>query len=525
MIHPGKILLLLLLFWGTCSAYAAGDHGETHAPTGPRSLPGDTALIYQACKSAKECLLVHANPRGADSLSEIAIDAANASYNNTLILEALNGYMESTDHRYNYEKTMDYATRAEALALVIKDPDIRWRTYINIASVYRSGYQYDKAMSFSFKSFDIASNRNNTGQKVRSYLSIGQSQEGKNQKIEAFRNYLNALNLAEKLGDKTLLLECYERLSMFYLTNKIYDKAINFRLKHIETLTVGKDTDSTALMWSLYELESISFNANREKLNDGNIQRILQFANSSRNIRMKNYVMGLYRAHLIQTQQFGKLKDLYVHAYPHELEYLREADSSMYFRLQAFFQEADGKTDSARHYFDKARQIVETNPNKIFRSNFFIRYGEFAIRKRDINSAIQHFSLAYQFAEEASFFDYMLESSRYLDSLYALTTDYANAYKFASINRKLSDSLALLTKVEDLLKLELESEETLNEIARQRQAEHIRQRHSLQYTVIVILLASTLVLLALMGNFKVPSWYIRVFGFLPSSSYLSSSFY
>jgi len=505
---PGLMFLLMVVY--PLSGRAKSDQGKKI--TGQQSS-SDSLEVSAICEDAKECLEVRANPAGADSLSESALQIVMGTYDNKLILESLNNFFETTDPTYNYKKTIGYARKAEELSREIKDDCLQWRTLYNIANIYCAGYEYDKAVTASYKSFETAIFIKNANFKCKSYLSIGQSLEGKNQKIEAFRNYLNALSLAEGLKDIDLISDCLGKLSQFYSNNKVYDKAIDYRLRQIAKEREKEEIDSTALMWGQYELEVISYLSDKERVNDRNIQRILQYANRHGNIKLKNYTIALYRTHLIEARKFGLLRALYVDQFPDELEYLKEKDLSMYLRLYAFFSEDKMDLDSARIYFRQAESIISLNPNKILQSNFNIRYGQFLFRINDITEAIDKFKKAYDLSTASSYFEYMLESSKNLEKLYARTNDFKNAYLFASINHELSDSLLRLTKKDELLKLEIETEEKLTQMALEQAIRTTRQRHNLQYTVIIILIASTFIFLAMLGSFTVPEWYIRVFGF------------
>jgi hypothetical protein len=160
----------------------------------------------------------------SDSLSGIAVRLAEESHRPELMVIAYCRYLESNNLFANYSKALGYALKAEKLSAQ-NNPGEAFRLAGNTVSVYISGYDYDRALEYSYKSLSIATTTENTVWKAESYLDIGKSLEGKNQKIEAFRNYLNATVLAERIKDTSLLVQCFSRLSKFYNLNKLYNQA------------------------------------------------------------------------------------------------------------------------------------------------------------------------------------------------------------------------------------------------------------------------------------------------------------
>ncbi len=449
----------------------------------------------------------------ADSLSEQAIQLAETSHRPELLLLACNRYVESNDLHAYYEKALGYALTAEQVSDIMNNAGTAYLTSKNLASVYLAGYQYDKALTYNYKSLSIANTSENIVHKAESYLDIGKSLEGKNQKIEAFRNYMTASSLAEKENNNNLLTACYDRLSSFYNFNKLYTKATRYKLMQRDLVNKKLPVDSVALMWIEYDLQEIDIKSNNDLLNEKNMLNVLYFAMRNRNQRLMNFEIALYRTHLIDADKISLLKDLYQKRFPGEWKKLASGNPGLYCRLKAFFCEDAHQPDSALFYFNKAENILASNPNMILQSKFYNRFGQFLLRHGDKEKALAKFTKSYQTAEKASYFEYMVIASGQLESLYAATGDYLNAYKYSVMNKVLADSITNLSKQDQILVMEIDHETR----QRERLAEHDKQetikRHNLQYTGMTIGILTVFVILIMLSSLKIPAWIIRMMGF------------
>jgi hypothetical protein len=449
----------------------------------------------------------------ADSLSQQGVDLAEASYRPDLVLLAYNLYLESNDLGMFYQKSLNYALEAVKLSKLENRPALEWRSCENLVKVYLAGYNYDKALGSSYQALAQADAMDNEELKAESYLLIGQSLEGNNQKIEAFRNYLNACSLAEKISKPILLKKCYSILSAFYNQNKLFDKAIVYKLKQMDLVTKSQPVDSVELMWTKHDFQAISINSNNNKLNTESMQEVLDFANRHDAIRLKNFEITLYRTHLIKADKISQLYDLYNKKFPLELVRLSGENPSLYFRLKAYFNEYKNKPDSAFYYLNSAEKLIHDDPNKILRANFHQRFGQFLVRQGKMKEAIGKYLEAYNLAHEASYFEYMLSSSNSLKTLYANLGDFKNAYTYSDLNRMLTDSINMLSQNDQLLLLEIDHESRQRELVAEQDREQTHRRHNIQYTAITIIIISLFVLLMMLGSLKVPSWTIKMLGF------------
>ena len=511
-----KTTLLIILFCMRSVGGFSQFDPQTHVAEIFResaATENDSLKVEKLCSLALFCNDYLGDQQKADSIAEIAILVAERSHRPELLFIAYNGYVESGDlHKY-YQKALDYALKAEQISLPDKNQEIAFRNYKNLASIYLSGYEFDKALKYSYKLLSIAGTTENTGLKAESYLYIGQCLEGKNQKIDAFRNYLNAVSLSERIRDQKLQIKCYSLLSNFYNFSKLYDKATHYKLLQQNLIKSTTPIDSTALMWTEYDLQVIDINSNNNQLYESSMQGILDFAIRHGHKRMLNYEIALIRTHFIEANKISQLRDLYYKKFPRELNDLALGNPALYFRLKAFFCEEEQKTDSALIYFNKAENFLQSDPNVILQSNFYHRFGQFLLRHGLKEKAVEKFSKSLELAQSAFYIDYMQGAAKHLEEIYAEEGDFKNAYRFSVMNKVLSDSLNNMSKKDQLLIMEIDHETKQQELLAEQDKQTRSRRHYLQYTAITIGILSVFVILIMLGSMKVPEWIIRMLGF------------
>ena len=509
-----SLILALITFLPATKLLGETDHKD-HASSQKednKDIKNDKLRIEKLFDQAFYYLDYIGNDQKADSVSQLAIQIAEASYQPELLQFAYSKYILSNNlYMYN-QKALGYAIRAEDASFGSKT-FIQFENASNLALVYLAGYKYDKALEYSYKALSIASTTDNVVWKTESYLKIGKSLEGKNQKIEAFRNYLNALSLAERLANTKLKIMCYEQLSHFYNLSRIYNKAIHYKLMQSELLKKSTPIDSAALMWTKYDLQVIDLNSNDNQLNGVIIQEILDFAKRTKHERMLKFEIALIRTHLIEANKIKELRKLYYVQFPDELKKLETENPGLYARINAFFCEECNQPDSAIYYFEEAELFLKTDQNKILQSNFYNRFGQFLLRQGNIEKAIEKFTSSYDLASEAAYFDYMLSASTQLESIYSGLEDYANAYKYLALTKALSDSINYMLKDNQMLIMEIDHESQLHEIALKSEKQATSRRHSIQYTAMIILIIFIFIVLLMLGSLKVSERLIKMLGF------------
>ncbi|NOX85815.1 MAG: hypothetical protein GXO86_07620 [Chlorobi bacterium] len=512
--HKHWRVCILLLFSPLTGLFAfTGEEPEIDLKQ-PHSTDRDSLRVAELCDQVAFYNRIKNDNRKVDSIGKRAVELATSTFRPGLILMAYNSYIENIDLLANQAKALDYALAAEQISSTVSNISWQWKCALNLAQVYMWGNDYDKALGSAYKSLTLASDMNNDAGLIESYLMIGKILERNNRKVEAFRNYLQATKLARQSQDDGLLTECYSELSGFYLANRLFQKAATYKLLQQSMLIKTKPVDSLALMWISYDLQVINLSSDKTIVNEPEVSRVLAFAKRHDNSKLRDYEFSLYRSVLTKLNRMDLLKQFYMDQYPEEFHKLKLNSPSFYYRLKAYFNEYEGKADSADFYFTEAEKYISDNSNKILQSNFYLRFGQFLIRSGDDKTAIRKLEHAYLLAREANYLKFMLDASLLLEKLFAGEEKFRQAYYYSNLNRKLNDSINRLAGKDKLIRLEINHEAQQQALAEKRERLETQRRHNLQYTAIVVAILSIFVILILLGSFKVPRWVIQALGFI-----------
>lgn len=505
--HLLVIILCAVVFYASGSLNASTTKKETKKDG--QSIPADIQLLIREARFAYYQL---GNLEKTDSLMEIAIQKAETSYDASQILYCINAYFGMNELGFAGSNTGDYAKRAETLVIQIRDSKTEWETWFHLSLVYQDFFEFDKAMTYCYKSLSNAENAGDLDLKARSYLRIGQLLQEQNQPIEGFRFLLNALTLAQNIKEEELLGHCFRSLSMFYTRNKIYEKAVEYRKREIALIKKHLPVDSVALMWSWAHLEEINFEF-LNRLNDEKISEILRFSIRKKNAYLKQHMLAMYRMYLMNNDKFNRLQNLYRDEYPEEMDYLANNNPALHFRILAIFSELDNRHDSAVYYYQEAEKLLEKATNKVMLSNFYIRYGQYLERIGKPSEAADRYIKAFALAEDKGYFDYALKAGKALIPLLKEQGKFEAALTYSEKNRAITDSLASLNRKDEMLSLEIRNEEQIREMAAQEEAQATHRRNNIQYSLIVLMILGMFVILILVGSFRIHSGVIHFLSF------------
>ncbi len=455
----------------------------------------------------------HGDYARADSLCEEAIALAEFIRRPSLLWRAYSLYFQSNDLFSFNKKALAYAQQAGDLAIASNTPDKILRSDLFFARVYFAANQYDKALESGYQALSASTMAEDDALKAECFLVIGRCLQGKNQMIPAFRNFLNASQIAEKLNYKQLLEESYDDLSKFYRLNKLYPNAMQYNLKRQELILKTNPVDSVAYYWNLYEMQVIEISSGEALINENVVRRMIDFADRHGHRRLREFEITLYRSHLIENNRISELRSFYQQEVPEDWSVMCQANPGLYFRLKAFFSEEENLMDSAHFYFRKAEEVIKNDPNILIQSKFYHRFGSFLQRHGDSKAALEKFSASYTLAEQASYFGYMLTAAAAMEPILAEMGNYRQAWVIASKRESLSDSVENISRRDQILTMEIDHEARQREILAEAERQKTERRHNLQYMAMVIAILSAFIILIMLGSLKVPSWIIRMLGF------------
>ncbi|HEY4147615.1 MAG TPA: tetratricopeptide repeat protein [Chitinophagaceae bacterium] len=455
------------------------------------------------------------NPELSEDYARQAMQVAELSRDRKLII---NTYL-SNGRRYlnranlsNYlQQALSNFLEAQKMAQANNLDDELAYSYIHIASAYRAMGDDDKALKYNDLAHSIAAAGNNDSLKVTASNSLGDTYSAKNEMLLAFRNYLDALNIAElSKRDELLSLSC-TTLAGFYAGIDDYDKSIDYGMQviHIDErnnnlyklfddynftgrLFVGKKQYDVALQMfekAIALADSLGIP----------MFKILPYSNIS-NMYFDHDQIDKGLAYLNSHQQlldYFKVNQLGF--------FLDEGYGFIYTKL--------GKLDSAAYFYARTAPQMEQHASGYVKSNFYVQYGQYFMKSGQYPQAITYFQQARQMGESMKDLNTLETSSKYLDSLYRLTGDFKNALQYNTDYNLYKDSIKNLAKATDLLKLEVDNDNKRRERLVKEEEEKTEHRHNVQYMGITAGIASLFIVMVMMGFFVVSPRTIRALGF------------
>jgi hypothetical protein len=448
----------------------------------------------------------------ADSLLQVSIDQAALTYDNRLLMLSYANYLLALDEYIFLDKVKNYTTRLQELETEVQDPKALWLGKLAMAKGFLLQYETEQAMDYAYQALNSATALKDDEKMALSHLMLGEVLRELSNHVEAIRNLLSALTIADAKGDMALRMKCYNGISKFYNLINAYNKSIDYKLKELQIAEGAANPDSILIMTLKFDLEVIAFN--NRTLNEAQLYHIIDFADRNDVVKLKRVALIAFRNHLIKQNDLEELHHLYHKQYPEELKAIQQKDTTTYYRLQAFFCEYEKKPDSAMYYYNLAEERMLQVGDQMRLSSFYLRFGDFLNRGGQVEAAIDKYNRSYALAGEISYFEFQIEATGKLEKLYSSLGQYQQAYNFSNLNRSLTDSLNTLMQKEKLTLLELENEEVIRAQQLEKAAEQIQRRNNIQYTAITILIITLFIVLLILGGIQVSPGIIRMLGFL-----------
>jgi tetratricopeptide (TPR) repeat protein len=369
----------------------------------------------------------------------------------------------------------------------------------------------EKALSYNNLALSVAGNLDNDSAKVTAYASMGDTYMAMNEKLLAFRNYLEGLNIAESSKNEDLIRGACWDLRGFYAGIGEYDKAIDYEMR---VITIDrKNHDRFGL------------------LNDYNDIGGLFTAKKQYELALKMYESSIAEADtlhfdLVKVNAYGNIFSMYFSGdqYAKGMTYLNENKELLDFVDKAgdrfIIDEAYGiaytnmkKFDSAYYYFKRTEPDIEKRESPFMKDEFYEKFGTYYRKKGENGKAIAYYLKAREIGEATRNLGILQKSTAVLDSLYGQAGDYKSAYFYNTEYNKYTDSIKSLSKETDLLKLEVESDNRRRERLVREEEENTQHRHNVQYMGFTVGLVGLFVALVMLGFFVVSPRTIRALGF------------
>lgn len=458
---------------------------------------------------------INVNKTLSDEYADQQLQLAEASRDRKLIVQTL---LFNAQRHYNVSARQDYINKGKeysqkALDLAKSnqlDEYEAW-SYAALAKGFRLNGENEKALNYNNLALSIANALDNDSLKILCSNSIATTYLSKNEKMLAFRHYLQALELAEIRGSYYLLEICYENMGRFYAGLKEYEKAKDYGYKIIAL--------------------TLRHNKKLDRLSTYNYLGRLYSTNKQYDIAKKFFDNALALAdtlkfELIKINTYGSILDMYV-ASNEEYKALGYVKSKP--ELKAFFTQAGfgyfidysfgmaymqaGKVDSGYYYLKKAEAGFEQNANRYNRYWFYNKVARLYNQKKDLKVALAYYLKAKAISIETADLESQRDVAQHLDSLYQKLGDFKSAYTYNRQYQLYKDSLEKLSTEKDLMLMEVENENKRKEREAVQAEEEKRSRHNIQYMGITVAIAGIFIVLVMLGIFSVSQTTIRILGF------------
>jgi len=390
------------------------------------------------------------------------------------------------------------------------DEYMAW-SYISLARGNRNNGNTDKALNQNNLALSIANGLAEDSLKISCYNSLGSTYLLKNEKLLAFRNYLNAVNLAEELGEFEQLKKCYERLAEFYSGLSEIEKSKDFRYKILqltfERIKPYERLEAYFYLGRLY-MQNKQFDESRTFY-----EKAIALSDTLKFPIFKISVYGSIVDLYFLSNQPQKAID-YFHSHKDLRQFMVNAGFDYFLDLAyGNLYTAIGKYDSANYHFSKGAPVFEQKAGLAIRYVFYSSYSNYLKKAGNFTGSIEQLLKAQNIAAQVGSLDWQLEAVKNLDSLFQKTGDYTTAYLYKQKYHAFKDSLQNLGKEKDLMLLEVDNENKRKERLTKQAEEEKRDRHNIQYMGITVAIAAVFILLVMAGTFSVSKTTIKILGF------------
>ena len=511
--HLSLLFLLLSLY----TAKAQKDPNNEHFPD---SLKKNLSLARTDVEKAHFMMELATYYTGIDNdqsrkYAEQAVEVAELSRDRKLIattwIECGNRLMNMAHLEDNMTQAMDCYQRAEKMARTSDLDDELGFAYIGMARAVRGEGDYNQALNYNNLALSIASASSNDSLKVQAYSSMGNTYKFRNEKLLAFRNYLDAMNVAELSKRDDLLKLVNDAMMGFYASIEEYDKAIDYAMKTMEI--DRKHNDGYSLLADYNTTGRLFTSKKQMDLALSMYEKSIALADS---LKFPVYSLNTYLniANMYFNNNEIQKGVTYLNGHPQLLTFLRNAGMGFFLDLGygSIYTDLE-KYDSALYYFRKAEPEIEAKANPFGKYDFYRQFGDFYKRKKEYPMAIAYYMKAWKIGEQTKDISELQLCAKNLDTLYDRAGDFKTAYSYNVLYNKYKDSLQSLAREADVLKLEVDSDNRRRERLAREEEEKTLRRHNIQYMGFTAGIAALFVVLVMLGFFMVSPRTIRAVGF------------
>jgi hypothetical protein len=457
------------------------------------------------------------NTAVADSLAKKQEEIAELSRDRRLMVQSIMSSVRRLMNNYSGKQDMLEKSNAaiqKGIAIAKEsalDKELAL-LYTMQSRYYRFNGQSDKALNFSNMALGIANTTGDDSIKVLCLGSLANAYNSKDEKLLAFRYYLDAMNLAEKDKRYELLRRVYDDIADFYQSIESYEKAKDYRFRILQlNLANNKPYDRFQTYRSIGALYRAAKETDRAILYFEKMQQLADTLRFSLG-KITSYfeITNLY---LGDDANLKKGFD-YLRNHPEITDFLVKngMQANLDLGYGGIFTQL-GKFDSAAFYLQRAAPFYEKNASVFTRLNYYSNMMNFHQKKGNVAAALDFGKKVLAIGGQTSNLEILKYITKELDSLSQKSGDYKAAFAYNSQYIKYKDSLEKLGKAKDLLALEIDNENKRKERLRIEEENETRRRHNVQYLGITAGIVTVFIMLIMLGFFRVSVRTIKALGF------------
>jgi tetratricopeptide (TPR) repeat protein len=460
------------------------------------------------------------NPAACQETVDKAIYTAEESRDREMMIKArrlaANLYNQSTAIKEYASKADTYGK--EAMEMCNKENGMQKEKVLCnmlMSRLLRNKSNFVEAKKFNQQAVILADETDDDSLRIMSRLSFGRTQLTADDKLDAFRTYISAQNIANKTNNKNkdwLRISVSNSLSAFYSSIEDYDKAIDYQYQYLK---YSRDNNNVVDMLNTHSnIGNLYLAAKKYGAAKKTYEEVIKQADS---LKKEDYKTAgqIGIVNVLLEKEDGKegldylrkntaIKDLFKRInMEHQLEF---GMGSVYTLTRQF--------DSANYYFNKSLPVMERTASANTLAGIYQQYAEKQFKMGNYQKAIIYLLKNKTINDSLGNGSTNKQCYAMLDSCYQKTSDYKNAFLYNQLYQKSKTLLEEKSKAKDILALEIDAENKRKEQLDAEQRLATDRRHNWQYMGIIAGIIFLFILLATIGLFNVPIKWIRALGFI-----------
>ncbi|MEP6615890.1 MAG: hypothetical protein ABJA57_04895 [Ginsengibacter sp.] len=447
--------------------------------------------------------------RQGDSVLHQQLILADLSDNNNLILLTLFGEavtnISPLASAESFDKTVEFIQKGIDYAKSQNRYDYVAIGYSRMANLLSKRGQNDKALTNAQLAVNEIPNIKSDSIKSIVYIELGNSYEAKAEAISAYKNYINAFDIAFTIKSVPLQSVIYHCVAeMYHSLGK--DELAKEELK--KSLELNKENNyGEGLIRDYYDLARIT------DLKPF-IYKAIEMSDS---LRYYKYILQaktlMFYYYMIVDTNKNNSALVYLDSQPDVKESILNLGIANYYRTRGQVFLYSQKPDSALHYFKLAENdLVSQFGEKLSRA-IFREIAESYTMLNDVPNAIAYNLKVLTVSKKMNDAKEIAPVSAKLSKLYQQQGDYQQAFNYSIQASQYKDSLLKLSEASALALLGIDREKrNHDEVLRQEQL-RLNNQMDVQYMAISIVISVVFLSLLIIGMFPVSKVTIRMLGY------------